>query len=621
MQPSTALKRLESLPALARAGKPINGLFRLLTHRPLWVEGLARIRANKGAGTPGVDGRSVLDLGDAEIETAIQSLMDGTYRPKPVRRVYIPKTNGKLRPLGIPTALDRLVQEVARSILNEIYEPVFSDHSHGFREGRSCHTALKAIGQQWTSVKWFVEVDVEGYFDNIDHSVLSALLGRRISDKKFLDLIAKMLRAGFLEQWVFHDTFSGTPQGGIASPLLANIYLHELDLYMIQRIRTFDKGSTRRRNPAYRKLEGRGYHARTRANELRAAGQEARAREYIALHDALREERLRTPAADPMDSGYRRLRYIRYADDFLIGVIGSKAEAHQVMQEVTRFLADTLRLTVSTAKSGIRAGKEGVQFLGYDIYTFTGARVATVHRDGRNVTQRTMVERLQLAVPYEKVRRFAADRRYGNLDTMEAMHRNNILTNDDAEIVQIYNAEFRGFANYYALAWDVKRRLGKLAFLWGTSLFKTLASRHRSSVAEVARRTKVRPGQYVVRTQYGDEVVTTPLWRLADLRRKPIMRAEVDLIPTTAQWTRSLTSLTARLAARKCSGCGNGEGPFHIHHTNPMRNTKDAPFWRRKASGRTRKTMVLCAPCHRVLHSGQAIGKAATGREGESRVH
>ena len=269
--------------------------------------------------------------------------------------------------------------------------------------------------------------------------------------------------------------------GGLASPLLANVYLHELDLYMAGRIRDFDRGTTRRRNPAYRRLEGRGYHARTRANELRAAGQEAEAREYIALYDTLREERLRTPAADSMDPGYRRLRYIRYADDFLIGVIGSKAEACQVMQEITRFLADTLHLTVSPVKSGVRAGREGVRFLGYDIYTYTGARVVTVNRDGRNVTQRTMVERLQLAVPYEKVRKFAADRCYGNLNTREAKHRTSILTNDDAEIVQVYNAELRGFANYYALAWDVKRKLGKLAFLWSTSLFKTLANRHRSS--------------------------------------------------------------------------------------------------------------------------------------------
>jgi group II intron reverse transcriptase/maturase len=218
MQPDTTLARLATLSSLALAGKKVNGLFRLLTFRPLWEEGLSRIRANKGAGTPGVDGTRVTDLGSADIENVIQQLMARTYHPQPVRRVYIPKANGKLRPLGIPTALDRLVQEVVRSILDRIYEPIFSNQSHGFRVGRSCHTALTRIDKIWQGVKWLVEVDIKGYFDNINHKVLLDLLHKRIDDEKFLTLISDMLKAGFLEQWVFHETHSGTPQGGIITP-------------------------------------------------------------------------------------------------------------------------------------------------------------------------------------------------------------------------------------------------------------------------------------------------------------------------------------------------------------------------------------------------------------------
>ncbi len=218
MQTDTAHKRLERLPDLARAGKQVNGLYRLLSHRPLWTEGLKRIQRNKGAGTPGIDGITVTALGEPEIESLIARLSDGTYRPRPVRRVYIPKTNGKLRPLGIPTAKDRLVQEVVRSILDLIYEPIFSDHSHGFRTGRSCHTALTHVQKVWGGTKWLVDVDIKGYFDNIDHSVLLKLLERRIADEKFLSLIRSMLKAGFLENWTFNLTHSGTPQGGIATP-------------------------------------------------------------------------------------------------------------------------------------------------------------------------------------------------------------------------------------------------------------------------------------------------------------------------------------------------------------------------------------------------------------------
>lgn len=299
MQTTTALARLEKLPSLALTGKPVNGLFRLLTCRPLWEEGLDRIKSNKGAGTPGVDGTRVADLGSPHIETLIQNLMDGTYRPRPVRRVYIPKADGKLRPLGIPTALDRLVQEVVRSILDRIYEPIFTDRSHGFRKGRSCHTALDHVRAVWTGVKWLVEVDIKGYFDNIDHTVLLELLKRRIEDERFLALISDMLEAGFLEDWVYNATHSGAPQGGIVSPLLANVYLHELDLFMEEFIRGFDKGKKRAKHPEHHRLSERARLLRKRVDTLRVEGREDEAVETLAEHDECRAKLHGMPSVDP----------------------------------------------------------------------------------------------------------------------------------------------------------------------------------------------------------------------------------------------------------------------------------------------------------------------------------
>jgi RNA-directed DNA polymerase len=367
-------------------------------------------------------------------------------------------------------------------------------------------------------------------------------------------------------------------------------------------------------------LVRRGRNAQECAEKFRNEGNEAEAQRYIAIRRDIRKEILQTPASDPMDTEYRRLRYVRYADDFLVGIIGSKAEARQIMQDMTQFLADVLHLQVSAEKSGIRAGRDGVQFLGYDVYNYSANRVKSTLRNGRYFKRRTMRERIQLSVPYKKVRDFATSKRYGCINTMQSQPRRELLTNDDAEIAMAYNAELRGFANYYALAWNVKSKLNKLAFLWSGSLFKTLATRHQTSVSDIVNRFKVEPGQYVVRTQYEDTVVKTPVWRIAEMIRKPAVYSGIDNLPAMANLMNARSSLTARLAARICTACG-GEGPFHIHHTNPLCTLKDGPNWRFKASIRNRKTVVLCIPCHRALHAGRADAKAATEQEVESRVH
>jgi retron-type reverse transcriptase len=165
MQTATIQRRIETLPALSRAGKRINGLHRLMRSPYLFERAYSRVARNKGALTPGIDGETFDGTTLAKLARLARRVAEGTYRPRPVRRVYIPKASGKLRPLGIPTVEDRLVQEVVRTLLEAIYEPVFSQHSHGFRPGRSCHTALDEIRNTWTGCKWLIEVDVRGFFD------------------------------------------------------------------------------------------------------------------------------------------------------------------------------------------------------------------------------------------------------------------------------------------------------------------------------------------------------------------------------------------------------------------------------------------------------------------------
>ena len=226
-------------------------LYRNLYNVNFFLKAYGNIYAKEGNMTEGIDSKTIDGMSIKRIEKLIEKLKDEKYVPNPVKRTYIPKKNGKKRPLGIPSIDDKLVQEVVRMILNEIYENSFSTNSHGFRENRSCHTALKQIKGHYDGARWFVEGDIESFFDNIDHHKLIEILKEKIKDEKFIRLIWKFLRAGYLEQWVYHKTYSGTPQGGILSPLLANIYLDKLDKFIEKYTEKFNKGIKRKLNNDY----------------------------------------------------------------------------------------------------------------------------------------------------------------------------------------------------------------------------------------------------------------------------------------------------------------------------------------------------------------------------------
>ena len=515
MQAATIQRRIASLSTLSRSDKRINGLHRLLRSPYLFERAYDRISRNKGARTPGIDGETFAGVMPEMLADIARRVADGSYRSRPVRRVYIPKANGKTRPLGIPTVEDRLVQEAVRGILEAIYEPVFHDTSHGFRPRLSCHTALERIKKTWTGCKWLIEVDVRGFFDNIDHDVLLGLLKKRIDDAKFIALIEGMLKAGFMEDWVFERTYSGTPQGGVVSPLLANIYLHELDRFMQQMRVGFDKGRKRRPFPRYATLGRRILRLRRTIDRLRAdqeADQGDTEKHEVEINAALAEikainkERRKLPSVDPMDPNFKRLNYCRYADDFLIGVIGSKREAREMMVAVEHYLTETLKLTVAPEKSGIHAASKGVIFLGYRVSTYTstcaGRKSNRSGSDGRTwrVVRRPARDNVSLRVPRQKVTAFCRRHGYGDLHRQNGRCRKAFAHTSDRNIVLAYNSEFRGFAHYYALADDVKSALGLLELVVFRSLIKTLAMRHRTTTAKIQKRLKcpssqsLRPG-------------------------------------------------------------------------------------------------------------------------------
>lgn len=377
-------------------------LYRNLYNPEFYYLAYNNICTGQGNMTEGVDGQTIDGMSAERIEKIITALKDHSYQPNPARRTYIAKKNSdKKRPLGIQSAEDKLVQEVVRMILESIYEPNFSQNSHGFRPGRSCHTALKHIDINFKGAVWFVEGDIKACFDSFDHHVMVNILRERIQDENFLALIWKLLRAGYMEQWDYHRTYSGTPQGSGVSPILANIYLDRLDRFIAAYKLTFDKG-----NPKNRKVDSGYLKARERYHKLEKSYQElwatASAEEKTVMDRELRaarNEMFNHPYYAQCNSEYKSLQYCRYADDFIIGVIGSKQDAEQIKADVKRFLAEELKLTLSEEKTKITHTSKFARFLGYDICI---SRSNAIKYNKRGVAKREYSGRVMLYVPKEK---------------------------------------------------------------------------------------------------------------------------------------------------------------------------------------------------------------------------
>ena len=340
-------------------------LYRILFNEQMFFVAYQRMYAKPGNMTPGTDGKTEDEMSIDRINKLIESIKDETYSPNPAKRTYIPKKNGKMRPLGIPSFEDKLVQEVVRMVLEAIYEGHFEWTSHGFRPNRSCHTALKSLQNNFNGAKWFIEGDIKGFFDNIDHNVLIEIMKGRIADDRFLRLIRKFLNAGYMEEWQFNKTYSGTPQGGIISPIWANIYLDKFDKYMDEYAKKFNKGTVRSRNKGICKLNSRVHYLKRRINEVEDVN--VRTRMVEELHEK-QKLILTMPSGNDMDVNFRRLKYVRYADDFLIGVIGTKNECERIKADITKFMQEKLRLEMSQEKTLITNAQDSAKFLGYEIY-------------------------------------------------------------------------------------------------------------------------------------------------------------------------------------------------------------------------------------------------------------
>ena len=576
-------------------------LYRILFNEELFYAAYQKIASNGGSTTKGSDGRSIDEMSLARIETLIASLKDESYQPHPSRRVHIPKKNGKTRPLGIPAFEDKLVQEVVRMILEAIYEGHFETTSHGFRPKRSCHTALLHIQKTFNGAKWFIEGDIKGFFDNIDHDVLVGILRERISDDRFIRLIRKFLKAGYVEDWTFHNTYSGTPQGGIVSPILANIYLDKLDKYVKEYIQHFDKGTKRRPGKESNNLANERKRTVRKLKKVKDGTEKAA---LVARLKAIEQERAAFPNGDEMDESYRRLKYIRYADDFILGVIGSKEEAQRIKEDIKSFLSASLALELSEEKTLITHTGKSAKFLGYEI---TVTRDNHQRRDVRGCLRRTYGKRVRLNVSMATLRDKLLE--YGAMEiklrngkeVWKPKCRSGLIFNDDLEILDRYNRETVGFCNYYLIANNCVV-LHNFRYIMEYSMYKTFAGKYRSTVRKINKKYRYNK-LFTVKYEQKGAIKSRTFYKTSFKRRTTAFNGSWDIEPYSIADV-SRTNLTDRLKAEKCELCG-ATGKLIMHHVRNLKDLKGKESWERLMSARKRKTIALCPSCHRLRHLGK----------------
>ena len=577
-------------------------LYRNLYNPDFYLLAYQNVYSNKGAMTPGIDGLTLDGYGAERVDSVIETLKNHSYQPNPARRQYIPKKNGKMRPLGIPSANDKLVQEVVRLILESIYEPTFSNLSHGFRPKRSCHTALLQIQHNFTAVKWFIEGDIKAFFDTIDHHVLVGILRRRISDESLIELIWKFLKAGYLEEWQYNATFSGTPQGSGISPLLANIYLNELDVYMEEYKMDFDKGEMRKHN---NDCSMRGSRYRRFVNKCRlqwATMSDEEKKAALTEQKRLRKEYQKYPALDPMDEEYRRIQYVRYADDFIIGVIGGKADAEQIKTDISNFLSEKLKLAMSAEKTLITHGHDKARFLGYDI---------VVNDD--NTTKKTMrgqsriyMGKIKLYLPKEKWMGKLLD--YGVLkiekdengnEKWKPLQRDDYMYLAPHEIVVQYNSQIRGIYNYYRLAANVSV-LQKFRYVLEYSMYKTLAGKYRITMTK-AKLKFTKNGKFSVpyHNKSGDKSIV--FYNNGFPCVKFALGSHVDQTPEYAKLNQP-GELFFRYKAGRCELCGESSESVIVHQVKTLKDLTGQTQWEQVMLKRRRKTLIVCRECHESIH-------------------
>lgn len=581
------------------SGYKFERLYRILFNEQMFYTAYQRIYAKQGNMTAGTDGKTVDEMSIQRIENLISKLRDESYKPNPAKRVYIPKKNGKKRPLGIPSFEDKLVQEVVHMILEAIYEGSFENTSHGFRPRRSCQTALTQIQDTFLGTKWFIEGDIKGFFDNIDHNVLIGILEERIADERFIRLIRKFLNAGYIENWKYRHTYSGTPQGGIISPILTNIYLDKFDKYMEEYAQSFNKGASRRLDKDYRRIKDRKNKLE---KKLKSETDTKVRKDLIDKIKGYYRQMQQMPCVMEMDEEYRRLKYVRYADDFLIGVVGSHEECGQIKANITQFMKDKLKLELSAEKTLITQAQEKAKFLGYEI---TVRNSKATKRDKNGVLKRMFNRKVVLLLPREVVKNKLIDYKAlrviqtNGKEDWKPKARSYMMNCKPEDIVAQFNKEIRGFYNYYSIANNVSTLCKRFGYIMEYSMYKSIAKKQSSSVRKIKKKYSKDKDFVISYTDAKGQCKCRVFYNEGFKRKDAQCDAKCDIMPNTNFLPAS--SLVERLKAEQCEVCG-AHGKTVMHHVRALKDLTGKNEWERIMLKMHRKTLAVCPECNAKIH-------------------
>jgi group II intron reverse transcriptase/maturase len=579
-------------------------LYRLMYKEDLYILAYEQIKSKPGNMTPGTDEETLDGFSLEAIREIIREMRSEQFQFKPVRTTFISKANGKMRKLGIPCVRDKIVQQVMYMILKAIYDnpdaPYFQETSHGFRPGRSCHTALREIRRKWSATNWLIEGDIRSCFDEIHHATLVSILSKKITDQRFLNLIWKLLNAGYMDlRGARKDSLVGAPQGSILSPILANVYLHELDEFIEELRLRQEKGKRKGPNPLYQQLSIEKkklvYQGKTKTKEFREI-----------VH------RMRfLPSTDINDPNFIRIKYLRYADDWMIGLCGSRALAEEIKQEIKTFLQERLHLTLNEEKTHItNARTEEAFFLGtlLKMGNYGAAKVTlSTSRSGRRFKRRSTGWETVMKAPMPKLLKRLSDRGFCTKEGRPTSKSGWSFLDVD-QIISLYNGVNRGIQNYYRFV-DNWRSVRRIQYILRFSLAMTLARKFKITTSQVFKRFGKQP-TFVIKGKNGkgDRVISfynNQDWTKSREAFQSGNVSNVDQIRVAIQMR------TRSKLGQSCCICGEALERIVMHHVRHIRklsNKREATGFNRVLRMLNRKQIPVCETCHAKIHRGEYDG-------------
>nr|UEX92734.1 hypothetical protein [Ophiocordyceps lanpingensis] len=575
---SVAIRRLQWLENKCRENKEfvVSDLYQLMFNTKLFEIAYNNLKSKPGNMTPGIVPTTLDGFSIEVIQNLIEKLKDESFKFSPGKRVMIPK--GGERPLTVAPPRDKIVQEVMRMILAAVFESSFSPNSHGFRPGKSCHSALRQVYSYFGVATWYIEGDISKCFDSFDHDILMNIIGLRIKDGRFLSLIRKALRAGYFEFGVYKHSIVGTPQGSIISPILSNIYLNEFDKFVESLCQSFSNGTKARTNPTWISYTNK----KRRAKSIL---------EKIKWNKLI----LATPSKDPLDPNFKKLVFVRYADDWILGVRGSHEDCEFLLAKVKTFLKESLNLDLSVKKTLItNANKDKALFLGTKIFRSRHQLFKWTHGFASRVGKEIRME-IALSRVFKKLEeaKFVKDG--------ESYPRYLWMHNSKDQIVALYNSVYRGITNYYSFAHNLGKVSGYIHMILKSSCAKLLAAKfsEKSQQKIFIKFGKDLKGPDNIAFAKATYINQPWNFKMANKINSRAGTSDLGMIKTLYAESISIASLEDL----KCSVCESNYR-VEMHHVrmmkdlNPKLNKIDALMVKRR-----RKQIPLCRVCHMKHHS------------------